>query len=341
MKKPMIPAVSFIKAISALGVVSCHFFTRMANMDTYLILNYLNGSWGDAFVQVFLIVSGFLLHYHYQDNLELKNYAVKRWRGIFPMFYIAYLYFMYGKVCDWRSVFYYGNPWAYLLTLTGMDGYTMARLPSYYIIGEWFLGAIIILYILYPLLRKAFQKSAVGTFAFTAVLYLVFYDRPITNAYGLWTISSCLVSFALGMLIREYREVFIGKRSVAAAVAVVILLVTVFIPSGRNLSTHLMGAALFVILYNAGGKIMGFRPAGAVFQLLGDLSYPIYLLHNQIVPRIAASWQPGNPIKGWALFAITCILTVIAAKVLDVVTRSVMRWADAQIAKRKPCKQLG
>lgn len=41
-----------------------------------------------------------------------------------------------------------------LLSLLGMDGYFQYRGPNYYLIGEWFFGAIVFLYILYPLFAK-------------------------------------------------------------------------------------------------------------------------------------------------------------------------------------------
>lgn len=340
MKKPPIPAISFVKALCAMCVVISHFFIRMTNMDTGSILYFLNGHWGNSVVQTFLVVSGFLLHYHYSDDLKLKTYAVKRWRGLFPMFYIAYLYFMYGKVLDSRSFFYYGNPWAYILTLLGMDGYVMARLPAYYIIGEWFLGAIIIMYILYPLLRKGFNRNPLLAFGAVLALYLVFYDKPITNAHGLWTVSSCLVSFTFGMLACRYRSVITGKWGVLTALGVFAALQVVTMPAGsQNLTEHFMGAALFILLMAIGQAVMNFRPAAALFRTLGNLSYPIYLVHNQIIPRVTGSWLPGTPWKGWALFAMTFTIVCLAAKALDVVTRAVLNKTDALLAARKRARQ--
>lgn len=343
MKKPKIPAITFVKGVSAMGVVCCHFFTPLTNIDIYHryhVLNYANGYWGGVWVQVFLMVSGFLLHYHYSDSLDLKRYAVKRWRGIYPMFYIAYLFFMYGKICDWRSVFYYGHPWSYLLTVLGMDGYLMGRLPAYYIIGEWFLGVIIILYILYPLLRLAFRKNDLLAFLGTLVLYILFLDKPITNDNGLWTVSSCMVSFALGMLACCHRKVFFSKWTVGAAAVLCLVLWRQEFPFPSNLGIHLMGTGMFIVLFALGEKLMAIRPAGWFFGLLGDLSYPVFLVHNQIIPRIVGSWNPGNPLKCWLLFALVCLLSLTAGKALEVVTRAVMAWFDDKLAWLKQKKKI-
>lgn len=61
-------------------MVCSHFFVHMTNMDTGSILYFANGYWGGTWVQTFLIVSGFLLHYHYSDSLDLKQYAIRRWK---------------------------------------------------------------------------------------------------------------------------------------------------------------------------------------------------------------------------------------------------------------------
>lgn len=339
MKKPRIPAITFVKGISAMGVVCSHFFTQMTNMDTSRIMLFENGYWGGAWVQCFLIASGFLLHYHYSDHLELKTYAVRRWRSIFPMFYIAYLFFMYGKVCDARTVFYYYYPWAYILTLLGMDGYLMGRLPSYYIVGEWFLGVIIILYILYPLLRKAFLKNSIATFAATVALYLIFHEKTITSDVGLWSVSSCMVSFALGMLISRYQKQLTGKWSVLVSAVLLWLLVNVHLCVGQNIGCHLAGAVIFILAFAIGERLMRLRVTSWFFQMLGDLSYPVFLVHNQIIPRIAGSWRPGNPIKCWFLFFVVCALSLAAGKALEVVTRSVVAWCDTKLAMLKQRKQ--
>lgn len=171
----------------------------MKNVELTWLKGYANGNVGSFLVTIFFAVSGALLHYHYADHPSLSGYYIKRWRGIYPMFYLGYLYFLVIKTCDNRTPFYRGGAWRYVFTLLGMDGYLEPRVSTYYIIGEWFLGAIIILYLLYPAVLWIFKKSKMAAYVGTVLLYAAFYGKTITSANAFWTVSSCLLSFVFGI----------------------------------------------------------------------------------------------------------------------------------------------
>lgn len=333
MKKPAIPSIYFIKALCALGIIVYHFAMQMTNVDVAFAKNFANGNWGSCFVTTFFVVSGFILHYHYGDNLELRKFYIKRWRGLFPMFYLAYLFYMVQKFFDNRSLFYKGHPLTYLLTLIGMDGYTMNRINNYYILGEWFLGAIILMYLLYPLVLHFFKKNSIASFAVIAALYGLFYEQPITNANPFWTISSCLVSFCFGMLFSEYRSLFTSRGSVLVCGAGFLVLTFVPLPAVlENLCTHLEGIFLFILLTVIGERIMKKPPVNRVFRELGILSYPIFLVHNQVIIKISLVFQPQTLWKAAVLLALAIGLILPWAKVLSIVTDAVMKKADALLA---------
>ena len=67
--------------------------------------------------------------------------------------------FFLRKVFQVHKVFY-GPPWPrILLSLFGVDGYFSYKIPNYYQVGEWFLGAIVMLHAVYPLLSFAVNKN--------------------------------------------------------------------------------------------------------------------------------------------------------------------------------------
>lgn len=103
------------------------------------------------------------------------------------MFYMLWLFLYYKQVCGVKHLFYNGNPKYLLLTLFGMDGYMSYRYtPNYYFIGEWFLGALILLYLCYPLLTWCMEHAKILTTLVLlggfASLYLpTFYDLKRTE----------------------------------------------------------------------------------------------------------------------------------------------------------------
>ena len=160
MKRESIKSIHFIKAICAIGIIVYHFSCYKKDTSIQPLYTFANGSWGSVFVTAFFIVSGMLLYYNYEEGINLKKYYIKRWKSIYPMFYIAYLSFFIGKLFYYGTPFYKDKKWSYIFTILGFDGYLYSNTTTYYILGEWFLGAIIILYILFPVIRMAIVALA-------------------------------------------------------------------------------------------------------------------------------------------------------------------------------------
>ena len=91
MKKQEIKSFHFIKAICAIGIIIFHFSCYLENTNFRPFYYFKNGNWGYTFVTIFFIVSGGLLYHNYSDKMNIKTYYKKRWKSIFPMFYLAYI----------------------------------------------------------------------------------------------------------------------------------------------------------------------------------------------------------------------------------------------------------
>lgn len=92
---------------------SIPFFLLLTKSRFLAFYEYANGLWRDLFVTVFFIVSGVSLYYRYADdwgNGSLGTYFYKRWRSIFPMYYLIYLYFEVSHIITFRSLFLEGIP---------------------------------------------------------------------------------------------------------------------------------------------------------------------------------------------------------------------------------------
>ena len=120
----------FIKAASALGIICFHFGYHAQNLNWLVSLPNYTGSWRSVLVAVFFLISGALLYLHHNKIDSVWRFYKRRWIAIFPAF-------------------------------IGMDGYLFSWLQfhTFYILGEWFLGAIIIAYLTYPVLLGIINKS--------------------------------------------------------------------------------------------------------------------------------------------------------------------------------------
>lgn len=112
--------------------------------------------------------------YTYNEHFSIKEFFKKRVISLYPMFWIAYfnafLYFFYINGSINHSV----PKESLILTMLGMDGYLLYKIPNFYILGEWFLGCIILIYILFPILRKFIIEKPKILLIFVSIFYIVF-----------------------------------------------------------------------------------------------------------------------------------------------------------------------
>ncbi|MBP5306898.1 MAG: acyltransferase [Paludibacteraceae bacterium] len=142
-RTPKIEGLDFVRSFCAIGIVIYHFYCHSSFNEGFMVQN-ASSRWGDLFVYVFFIVSGLCI---YKSNPEvlLTKFYYKRWRSIFPSFYVAYL----GCLLLRLAVMPDNGPtpplWTATLTAVGLDGYFLYCIPNFYLLGEWFLGAIILI----------------------------------------------------------------------------------------------------------------------------------------------------------------------------------------------------
>ena len=308
----------FIRAICAIGIILYHSACYSAAENYHFLPPLSSGNWGNTLVTIFFVLSGAMLYKNNKQIDSVGRFYFKRWKSLFPMFYIAFLGFYLLNVVRLKSFFYVGNPKTLLLSVLGLDGYLVGIIPNYYILGEWFLGAIIILYLLYPLVLWIFRKC---DWVLTVGLILLFLFQAHTDVFiidGFTNIISCLVSFEIGMIIMKY-HVWENKIIIIFSVLVTVCIMFISLPFNHNLASHLLGISLFFVLFYI-GKIMRFGVVRKVIGFISDLSYPIFLLQHLVVWHVLSRI---NPVKHWKVFVVELgilSITIVGAKVLQMFT---------------------
>lgn len=150
--------IIFARSFCSIGIVIFHYFCHSKGTFKLFYLT-ANSSWGYLFVISFYSISGTVLYYNYSKIPSMKTFYFKRWKSIFPSYYICFIFFFIQNVFKFHKLFYNGHWSRLIFTVFGMDGYLRYRFKTYGLVGEWFLGSIIILYILYPLLSWIMNKN--------------------------------------------------------------------------------------------------------------------------------------------------------------------------------------
>lgn len=323
-KRNYLISIIFARAICCLGIIVFHYFCHSIN-SSKLFLFTSNSSWGNIYVTCFFSISGIVLYYNYPNNISITKYYFKRWKSIFPIYYLCFLYFYQNNVFKYKKFFYNGNWIKLFLTLFGIDGYFMYKFDTYHIIGEWFTGAIIIIYILYPIIVHIFNKNKfiIPIFLFFGFIIMIktkFFEVNINR-----NLITCISSFYFGMVLIKYKKFFSNKLVIFIAFCINIFLYFKKIHSNFYIFIfQLQGFTFLIILICLGKKIMNSR-FKSFFNEISRLSYCIFLFHHITILNVFSLSNPKNWCHIFFTLGVITLLSIIYSKILLIIIESIYK----------------
>lgn len=329
MKKERVFYLDFVRVISMFIIVTYHFYAHFAENNINGFRIFSSGIWGIVGVTLFFMISGASLYYNYDENFDLKKYVKKRFLGIYPMFWIAYtllfLYIFYttktvpnGDVPLWRLS----------ISVAGMDGYLSSYLRTYYLIGEWFLGAIIILYILFPLIRIVMNRFPKTTFIIATILNLVVLIFCKNTKMPLYqNLITCIYRFMLGMYIIKYiKEPKLWHMILGLIISIALWLIKVEDYYMQVLLSNVLGYSLFFVITYF-GKLLKNDIFQKICINLSKYSYAIFLVHHYIIIKIESTFYGRDlrNIEVILLYLVIWITIMAVAKGLFLLNKSILK----------------
>ena len=274
------------------------------------------------FVTIFFNISGTVHYYNYNKIKSIKRFYYKKWKSILFPYYICNIYF-YIAISLIKRKLCYSGPWNKLLfNLMGLDGYLLYSY-NYNVfnlvgIGEWFLGAIIIIYFLYPLLVILMNTNI---FIINYIICINYYLMYKTNIYDRviyeHNIFTCIKSFYFGMIAIKFRKYFFENKFIFIASFLLLIFFFLFeISKTFFLISQIHGFCLYIFLIYTGEYIMS-KKFSRIFQTISRLSYSIFLCHHCIIRDILKIFNPINLIFHLILLSITIIIIVICSQILS------------------------
>ena len=331
MKKERIDSFDFMRSVTAWLIVIYHFagicVTTPQFQNFPFLYTHANGVWGEnTSVNIFFMLSGASLYYNHADisPSSLKRYYFDRFKGIFPMLYMVWFFLYYQKATTVGNLFYNGSPKSMLLTLIGMDGYLSYRCqPNYYFIGEWFIGALVLLYLVYPLLVWCMKHLQIpvtlllglGTFSLAAdrvqAHFIIQRERNLIV---------CMFAFWLGMLFMEHKDALSAWWITALIGGLAVLFLLVPMPFDPFICIQIIPVGLFLLSYQAGRYVMKNSTAKRFFAYPGSMSYAIFLLQHVVMSQILDLFKAYSLTvpQEFLIMAATFVMIYLFA---DIVTR--------------------
>jgi len=352
-----ITSLTGIRGVAALYVVVDHFsgVTRFGGVrDTFIIHGYLS-------VDLFFVLSGFVMALTYQHMFRqdfsaatFLKFLGRRIARIYPIYFIttvaALVMILMGLRLNISASSSSDAGWALKFVLNcllvqnwGLTG--SLNSPAWSLSAEW------AAYILFPLLlipcvfRKANSAWMVFFLAVIVLAVLCILPLPDRRPKGLLDIANhkyglsvirCLPEFCLGLLSFRVSSTSFGRSLRNSQFISPIICVTIFVlllVPKSDFFAVLLFPPLIISLASGSKHIPGRLLSLPLANLLGKLSYSVYLIHNlctDIIPLVdrrvtRLGIHHGHSIAICAAMVTSFILAYISYKYIEVPGRRFFR----------------
>jgi len=331
--------VDALRGVAALAVVLFHYTTRFNELFGWNPLPAISFPDGHFGVNLFFIISGFVIFMTLEKTSRPMDFVVSRfsrlfpayWAAVFLTFSITHLVGLPGKLVDAATAF------ANLPMIHGLFG--VPHVDSVY----WTLEIELLFYCgmfaLYLMGRLHQIHHALRILLLLRLTYFV-----LARVWGIelsWRLSHLLILeyipwFALGIsiyLVISRREAA-SRRQVAitatAAIGCLLIVDSLFL---GTLAVFLTTAVFLA----ASGRASTLRHG--ILAWLGAISYPLYLLHENIGWSVLLRFQNwGLPTNAAVLLTIATSL-IMAAALTRFVEQPAMRWIRNSYRERRALAQ--
>ncbi len=303
-KKERLFYLDFIRAMAVMMVVLTHYnanfigYNGPPQLNKIVLTEYPFGIYlGDLGVGLFMLISGAAMwHVYGNKKIDYLSFVKKRLFSILPMFYIAYLGAFLFNFWQNKGFSTNGVPIKYLIsTLFGFDS-LMATIgiKNFMIVGEWFIGMIIVIYFLFPLLKVLVADREVIIIILSAILLITF-NLPILIDNQVWRFLHFTIGFVpifvLGMMIQKHLSFFKNRLLLLPSVAILVLntmLKPDMIPG--KVQMLYISFAFFIIVMIVSPI---FERAGVknIVDVVSKYSYPIFLTHHFITNKVVSHFD--------------------------------------------------
>ncbi len=223
------------------------------------------------------------------DRKVWKDYYLGRFSRILLPFYISYLLYLAYKLWAEGGNLFAGIPaWTFIFTLLGIDEYVyMTGLENFSLgIGEWFLGALILIYLIFPLLYLGLRKNKHAFLAVFTLYYLVMLINYHSGVEWYQNVFLKLYEFVLGMYLAAELDKILQNKKAALAAALAMLALSlgpIALPVHEAFFNLLACTGSFLLAACSEDALSARRQPGALLAWFGGYSFYVYLIHHAVI----------------------------------------------------------
>ena len=356
-KKEHLPALSGLRAFSAMNIVFYHFCDpKWFGPLSPIVEN------GYTSVSFFLLLSGFVLAYNYSDRaqagqLKAKNFWIARISRLYPIYLVALVVSVGMLMEEWHARSHTQFAWGVILTPLMLQGWSPS-LSTFWNTPAWTMCTETFFYLIFPLVILWKRPKHMGWLCAILLglwclgmvlpsLYMGLHPdgdlHPGRYTDGFWmralkfTPPPHVPSFLFGIVLADIDALIPrGARRRLALGVLGLAGILVVLYFGNYLPFPMMHDGLMMPLFGmavlglAGRNIMAQFFGLAPLVAVGQASYCLYILHfnlwnfihdHQLVARVGLSrFDP------WLSYSILVLIAVLAVKYIE---RPAQKWIRA------------
>ena len=317
-------SLDLVRCVACILIVVFHF-----EIDGRPLVSHIESSsvdLGMIAVGAFFILSGASLYISTskQSHFKIGNYIYKRFLAIYPAFWVAYIIvFLY---MFWKNG---GIPQDVpkvniLLSVFGMDGMFAYKIPTFYMVGEWYVGTIVIVYCFFPILKWLIDKIPKIAWAIILVVFLIFVFTYSGEMMFLRHPVFQIVEVAFGIYYAKYVVLNENRNTtwrnnkpriiafiISIAVIVTFVLVKVDGIVGLSLVVNLVAISTFYFIAQL-NFIMKNMAVDKVVTTISKYSYCIFLIHHVVINEVSARFDNAELSNADYLTAVVLCVVLIA-----------------------------
>lgn len=311
-KKKRLFYLDFIRAVALAAILIIHFNATVTGYFTLphklfasvLPFGIYLGDFGSS---LFFMVSGASLALTTAPEEKPGYFYYKRAKAIYPLFWLAWLICFSIRFVTKPGYYAAARTSTLLLTVLGLDNFAVAAGwvgMDFACVGEWFLGSILFLYLLFPVLHCGLRKHPFITWCVALLVCL-----PV-HLYG-WDaklVAIHLLEFLFGMQYLRF-----GGKEKAVLAALFAVGTVVCAPMDSKITCFLFSGVAFILLEGISRWLD--RPWPRILcSRLAKLSYAIFLVHHVLIQRMVERFDlAALSRRDTALLFLIYLVTVWAA----------------------------
>lgn len=335
-----LPGIQALRGIAALMVVFYH-----ANQLVAARIGAEALAWGEFGVDVFFVISGFVMVYAVErrPGITPATFLRDRINRIVPLYWIMTLalaaaVFVRPSMFD-AAVFDVGHILKSLFFIPqihpGFD-YDIVR-PM--LVPGWTLQFEMYFYLLLtPLIMLPLDRRIMGVTLLLAAGFLIGRSGLIDDPAATGFLGDPIVlEFVFGMVAAK---LFLAGQRIGrpglVAVAGLIILILIAAPSHRFVSAGI--PAMIVVLAAASVETIRTPVVSTVLRAIGDSSYSLYLSHLFVIGVINVIWRvvvPWPPAENHALSAAYVLVSVVGSVIAGIVIYQLIERPLARLLKQR------